>query len=387
MTEIMTSPRSESAVDAPPPAAGARVPALDGVRGLAIMLVVFHHALSSNADESGGRLRRVISNAAHEGYLGVDLFFALSGYLITSILLRTRGTPGYFKNFMMRRVLRIMPLYYLFIFVFFAVLPRLFPREPELTKLPSQWLWYVTYLPNVKIFLQGNWDALWTEHTWSLAIEEQFYLLWPGVVLLLSRRALIVACSAGALLSLALRALIVLHGGGRAAAFVLMPAHMDGLLFGAIVAAIEAGGSLAPYRRTFALTAVLAFLFLVMLPRLGLGYDLTHFAAAVTVWSALFAAVIGFLVASSPRSLVAKALTIAPLRSLGTYSYGIYLIHQPLFRVMRPAVHALHVSPWLKGMLMLGGVGGLSLVLAALTYHGFEVHFLRLKRWFEPKRV
>ena len=165
-----------------------RLSALDGVRAIAILLVIAHHAVAFVGEGSTG-LERAVGAIAREGWIGVDLFLVLSGYLITGILLKTKSSKGYYRRFMMRRVLRIFPAYYVFVVVFFILLPRLFPDHPDLAMLPGQQAWYWSYLANVRIFLNGHWSALYVEHAWSLAIEEQFYLLWPWIVLQSSRRA------------------------------------------------------------------------------------------------------------------------------------------------------------------------------------------------------
>ncbi|HET9930640.1 MAG TPA: acyltransferase, partial [Polyangiaceae bacterium] len=140
-----------------------RIPALDGVRGLALLLVVLYHVIVFGKVEAVSLPERLLERVAVQGWVGVDLFFVLSGYLITGILRKTRGTEHYYRNFMMRRVLRIFPLYYLFIAVFFLVLPALFPAHHELQRLPPLQAWYWLYVPNVRIFLQGDWYAHYTE--------------------------------------------------------------------------------------------------------------------------------------------------------------------------------------------------------------------------------
>jgi peptidoglycan/LPS O-acetylase OafA/YrhL len=110
---------------------------LDGIRAIAILLVILHHSVGFNPGVPMSPLEQVIGDAGSEGWIGVDLFFVLSGYLITGILLRTKGSSGYFRDFMARRILRIFPAYYLFLFVMFVALPRMFPAHPELAKLPG----------------------------------------------------------------------------------------------------------------------------------------------------------------------------------------------------------------------------------------------------------
>jgi peptidoglycan/LPS O-acetylase OafA/YrhL len=359
-----------------------RIAALDGVRALAILIVIFHHAVGFTGVPPASGAERVIDALAQQAWMGVDLFFTLSGFLITGILLRTKGTDGYYRNFMMRRVLRIFPLYYLFILVFFVILPRLFPAQPDLARLPAQQAWYWLYLPNVRIYLNGNWYATFVEHAWSLSIEEQFYLVWPLVVALLSRRNLVRFCLVAIPLSLTLRVLIVLHGGDHAAAFVLTPAHLDGLLLGAMLAAYEPQGTHA--RPRFVALTVAGVAFVALTPRLGVSYAIAHYALSVTGWSLACVGFVGLAITSPPTSLLTRILTLRPLAAIGTYSYGVYLVHQPLMRALVPRVNAVTGSP-LRHWTLLAIVGGaLSFAIAWVTYHAFERRFLALKRYFEP---
>jgi peptidoglycan/LPS O-acetylase OafA/YrhL len=363
-----------------------RIAALDGVRGLAILVVLFHHAVVFCGLAPSSGAERLVDAVAHQGWMGVDLFFTLSGFLITGILLRTKGRDGYFRNFLMRRVLRIFPLYYFFILVFFVILPRVFPAQPELARLPAQQAWYWLYLPNVRIYLNGDWYATFVEHAWSLSIEEQFYLVWPIVVALLSRRNLVRLCLVAIPLSLALRVFIVRQGGDHAAAFVLTPAHLDGLLLGAMLAAFEprVGADRERSRPLFVGLTVAGIAFVALVPRLGVSYALAHYALSVTGWSVACVGFVGIAITSPPSSLVMRVLTARPLAVIGTYSYGVYLVHQPLMRALVPRLNAMTGSA-LRHWAVLGLVGGvLSLGIAWLTYHAFERRFLSLKRYFEP---
>jgi len=156
------------------------VPALDGLRGLAILLVLARH--TANELQPGRGLDVAVKRVLQVGWSGVDLFFVLSGFLITGILLDARGGRHYFRNFYMRRSLRIFPVYYGSLFVTFAVLP-FFVATPLFAVLQRNQLWYWTYLVNVLSPLTGGTGTPYnTAHLWSLAVEEQFYLLWPAVV-------------------------------------------------------------------------------------------------------------------------------------------------------------------------------------------------------------
>ena len=162
------------------------IPGLDGVRGVAIIWVVLHNAMDRPWIVSGP-LFHGVALFAHLGWIGVQLFFALSGLLITASLLDSQGSPHYFRNFYVKRALRILPLYYGVLLVVLVVLPRL-GALAQIDQTVRQWpLW---------LFV-NNWTPsvpLGFAHFWSLAVEEQFYLIWPFLVWRLAPRHLVIAC-------------------------------------------------------------------------------------------------------------------------------------------------------------------------------------------------
>src|SRR5689334_3654448 len=181
------------------PASGQHVPALDGLRGVAILSVMlFHYVTASGFGEDAWVTRKIIG-ACGCLWTGVDIFFVLSGFLITGILLRAKGSPGYFVNFYMRRLLRIFPLYYGALVVIFLIVPHLVHDVTPGVKriLDSQaWMWgysqdFAISYHNADYF---DVDWMWVGHFWSLGVEEHFYLVWPLLVFALAPRALTATC-------------------------------------------------------------------------------------------------------------------------------------------------------------------------------------------------
>ena len=162
--------------------------ALDGVRGFAILAVTIYRIckeLAPNSHPVVAFIQRITS----PGMRGVDLFFVLSGFLITGILLYSKGRPNYFRNFMVRRALRIFPLYFLSLFLGLWIIPSVFSTHVfDMPRAEQFYLW--TYTSNIRMSWLNGWCFGPFDHFWSLAVEEHFYLVWPAVVLFLSVRGL-----------------------------------------------------------------------------------------------------------------------------------------------------------------------------------------------------
>src|SRR2546426_3790254 len=176
------------------PARGDHMPALDGLRGFAMLLVFLNHAIALPLEPATTRIDAAVHVIAYgAGWTAIDLFFVLSGFLITGILLDTQGQPRWWPNFVVRRVLRIFPLYFGALTVLFVLLPRLVHwSEPQFDTLQANQTWYWTYTVNLLTALtHGRGTPLGTAHFWSLSIEEQFYLIWPLIVWACKPRALL----------------------------------------------------------------------------------------------------------------------------------------------------------------------------------------------------
>jgi peptidoglycan/LPS O-acetylase OafA/YrhL len=367
-------------------AAARTIPALDGVRGLAILLVLGHNL---NPFVGGGAVERMVELAANFGWVGVQLFFVLSGYLITGILLDTRTAPGYYRGFFGRRVLRIFPLYYAVLVVALVILPALGLAPPRLLEDRAHWIWLWTYLVN------------WTEpfgagvaafpHFWSLAVEEQFYLVWPFVVRRATPRRVLHVAIALAVIALASRIGLRIADFNEQGPYMFTICRMDALGLGAAVAAavrIPALHARIVDRRRGILGGA-AVLFVAGLLATH-GYPRTNLVgqtAGYTLLALTFAALVLAVVLDDERGRgrVGAALQNPVLRSFGKYSYAIYLFHQPLNQMIgEPLLGSIQPGGvgLGAGLIYIAGVTAASYALALASYHGYEKHFLALKRWF-----
>lgn len=364
------------------------LPALDGVRGLAALLVlVFHSVLyCPRATTTFGE--RLWYLTASFGWFGVDLFFVLSGFLITGILLATRGTENFFRNFYLRRALRILPLFYGSLVAFFFVFRFVTKDTNGFAWLYERQAWFWTYTQNW-VFVSDHWPAPnLLAHFWSLAVEEQFYLFWPLVVFLVSSRALKWVCVGCIMVSVLVRlgatffhlSDVALHFR----AYFPTPARLDGLCLGGLMAIFwREGGRNFPsrlVRRSLLAAAFGLVLFMVLffMRKLWLKEIFQYTLLAVFFAGVIIAAL------CVPR---AKALfSWPPLRQVGKVSYGIYVYHAAIMIPLSLVWQKWHWGPFswplVRQLAFLVTTSTLALSAAWLSWNLYEKRFVRLRHHF-----
>jgi peptidoglycan/LPS O-acetylase OafA/YrhL len=366
------------------------LPSLDGIRALALLMVMAHNAILVDPGPLGP-VGRLVYKALDTGWVGVTLFFALSGFLITRILLDTREEPGAWRHFMVRRTLRIFPLYYLTLALFFIVLPVL-GLQPDSAAMdaPHQW-WLWTYTVN---WSKPEWSGSATfPHFWSLAVEEQFYLVWPLFMLnVRTPRQAGVVCLVTAAICLVCRIKWGLMPGHEEQVYDWTTTRMDALALGGLGAVLlRSPASLAWLRQhgakvgwSLLLVFVVAGLYTKAYPRTSVrGMLVGHTVFSVVfAWCVTWAALLDM---DGVRTWWHRALHWAPLRHIGVVSYGMYVIHKPLHNL--GSAHALAWLNWPAatlggGLVHLAGLVGVTYLLARLSYRFIELPFLRLKdKW------
>jgi peptidoglycan/LPS O-acetylase OafA/YrhL len=395
LQDLATSPSDQEN-----PGGFAHVPALDGIRGIAILLVLFHHLFWANG-HSGSPFFDLISQIRGSTYVGVNLFFVLSGFLITGILLDTLTVPHYFKIFYARRALRIFPLYYGVLFVL-LLLTR------PLHFVWSGWQYYsLTYTSNL---------ALWRSHTplnlgffninhfWSLQVEEQFYLLWPLVVYRVRRPETLVRISlAGCAVVLGIRIFLFAmrtHPGFDNVYLPYSPTFscVDNILFGCGLCALLRTRWRSNTLRFAPHVAAASSAILIFAAILNHGLD---WIEPVSPLMRAFIPTLGFsLIGIACSALVAIVLQPGAtqtlfrnriLRFFGKYSYGIYVFHYSIAGLLQVPMRSfldthLH-SKVLSVITEAVTAGVLSVLVALLSYHLYEIQFLRLKRFFAYNRT
>jgi peptidoglycan/LPS O-acetylase OafA/YrhL len=338
-----------------------KIPQLDGVRGIAIILVML---VNTSEKYPSLHLQRIVGN----GWMGVDLFFALSGFLITGILLDTKHDPGYFRNFYARRVLRILPLYYSVLVFMFAVVPLLRPADGHtIFEKSSPWWAYPLFLQNFLIALPTQ-AAGPLGASWSLAIEEQFYLIWPLAVLFCSTATLRRIAIIMIIFSAPLTFYLSWH---HVLIYSNIFCRQVGLMAGALVVLVTRPPEFVGARYVkHAWAAFLGALTLVFVSEaMGtrwLSFSLVALASASFIFLALY----------SEQKWLQAILRNRFLMFTGTISYGLYLLH----KIPGDLAQSFHLDR--HPFLLLPCIFVASYALAALSWVLLEKPFLRLKRFF-----
>ncbi|SMF13437.1 Peptidoglycan/LPS O-acetylase OafA/YrhL, contains acyltransferase and SGNH-hydrolase domains [Alteromonadaceae bacterium Bs31] len=360
------------------------LPALDGIRGMAILLVMIHHIFE--VFDKSNPVEKFIVHFSDIGWSGVDLFFCLSGFLITGILLDSKGEKKSLKRFYYRRSLRIFPLYYISLLVIFVIYPS-FAEVDYAHSMEKQW-WYWAYLVNVLISIPGEVHHVAT-HFWSLAVEEQFYLIWPFVVFSLNSRRLLICSIILIVLAPLIRWIFIEAQLDKSMPYVLTISRMDSLIFGALAAQIVRHTS---YLKAFSrhssyllLAGACAFVAIVVIQGSFARQPLMLTAGLTTL--AFFFACSILAVANNNYPLATKLLCNQVLIFFGKVSYAMYIFHGVIIATLASLLFTNDA-----GAQKIFGLSGLPkmviftlLVVAAssfaawLSWQILEKHFLKLK--------
>ncbi len=325
---------------------------LDGLRAFAILPVLYTHFW--NEDN-------------WLGSAGVFLFFVLSGYLITGLLLRSRSKQSALKNFYLRRTLRIMPIYYVTLGLAWLIrLPGIRPT----------FLWHFFYLSNVWFTLKNSWSPWYTAHLWTLSVEEQFYFVWPFLILFLPFKLIKPVVWSTIIAAIIYQLAAAWFGINELGAAVLLFASLDKLGLGALLALQEAGLGFPRWLTKAGWVTFVAILGLEVLPinhSLVWAYVLRTELLVVTCAALIAAASSGI---SGPAGAILNSRIV---RYVGRISYGIYLFHLFLYGVTMAVLARLGLRTLAPGPDCFILMSSMSIAAAAVSWHFFEQPLNHLK--------
>lgn len=354
-----------------------RIIALDGLRGCAVLSVLAYHFVYVQITAPIGSLFYYFRAPLKLAWSGVDLFFVLSGFLITDILIKEKGSPRYFRAFYARRITRIFPVYFLVLVTFYGARATL-PNDLPILADPKPWWSYVLFIQNIAMWLDGNGGALWLGPTWSLAVEEQFYLIVPLIVLWLPRRTAIAA-----LIFLAAMAPVLRYLNPGPTAFMVTAFRTDSLLFGSLLAyAMQSGRFVRACRERirviYGLLGVACAMTILMMARRE-WFEPFDFTLLSTAFLMLILAV-----QIDQDGLLARALRAKLLLWFGAMSYAIYMFHEAVLGLTKYIFLGMH-SAGFDGPASIAVTAlafALTCALAALSARYFEGPIRRFgQRW------
>ncbi len=338
---------------------------LDGIRALAALMVMFGHYFTTHKLE-GNTINNLLQQVFSFSQAGVTIFFILSGFLITRILINTKDHKDYFKYFYMRRLLRIFPLYYLFLILYYFALPLLLHQNYASF---NQQIWYWLYLQNISdTFVLG---ASGPAHFWSLAVEEQFYLFWPIIIFLIPNKKIGKLAIATFLLANILR-IIMLFQGYKVYYFTF--ARMDELAMGALLA------YLFMYKPKLLkshhlLIAFIVSLTLMIAVRIAMpGNNILWIQAIkyplISIPALFF---IAYIISTKKNTILHHILNTNFLKQSGRISYGLYVFHPLCFLLVDH-----YFSDTYKPLHFTLAFGS-TFIISFLSFNYFETRFTKLK--------
>jgi peptidoglycan/LPS O-acetylase OafA/YrhL len=339
---------------------------LDGLRAVAVTLVLYAHFFATDG--------------SYWGHIGVRLFFVLSGFLITRLLLDAREAAEFepaaaLKSFYIRRALRIFPPY--FVMLGFVWLANLEESRRVL-------VWHGLYLSNFWYALRNEWTPWVLCHTWSLSIEEQFYVIWPLIILLAPRRSIDRICIGVIVFSLAFRLYWPVTGTPSLARDLLPPASMDALACGALLATWRARTTLTPVwmRMSWLPLAVASLILLWLRPvSLPMTQDWARWIALEVLPLVPLVMIVNYC-ATGLGGYAGRLAESPPLTALGRISYGVYLFHALVLAMVVKAQPWIPVNVSEQGMgrFLIAGTG--TLIVATISWVVLEKRINALKSFF-----
>ncbi len=335
------------------------------------------------------------------GWIGVDLFFVLSGFLITRILLNTKKSKGYFFNFYMKRTLRIFPLY--FLFVLGCILLVVFFDIERLNPIKDYWGYFITYTPNLLFYkLNGFVPKFAMGHLWSLAIEEHFYLIWPLMVYLFNQKNLIVLAIIAIVGSCVLGLFMLAEEHSWMVVYTFTFTRLSTIMLGALLAVLLGNYKsiveklVIPVFLISGIVIVGFYLKLYFIDHIEFNFFLFHPSTSIIrsnslillVFAIFFVSILCFCLG---KNIFSKMLSLKPFVLLGKYSYGIYVFHFPVYFLLRNDIGQVVGTPFnvpLLGSVLVSVISVMiTLSISVLIYHVFEKRFLDLKKRFNASNA
>jgi peptidoglycan/LPS O-acetylase OafA/YrhL len=373
------------------PESSRRIPELDGIRGIAILLILVYHYFNNLILPNASALNNLLTRLTATTWTGVDLFFVLSGFLIGGILLDNQQARHYFQAFYARRISRIFPLYFLWLFMFFTLVwgaPQFISTEPFAALYANSlpWWTYLTFTQNIAMGQWNTWGSYLLADTWSLAVEEQFYLILPVLIRFVPSRWTPHVLIGFIGMAPIARAVISHINPSSLPAYVLMPSRADALMLGVLCAFLMRKNDFVQWigrhqRILYAIEGVLFLGVLILTQSAPFYGDPLAFPQGGYTLFAMFYAGLLLIAVTENHGIITLITRNALVGELGKIAYGVYIFHHGILGFVHGFL--LHKVPRLENgldLLITAVALVLTLLLAWVSWNQFEKHILALGR-------
>jgi len=363
-----------------------RIPELDGLRGIAILMVLVGHILQQAERLSGQNFPGWIKTIIDMNWAGVELFFVLSGFLITSILLQIKNKPNYFTNFYARRILRIFPVYYVVLTIIFII--YFVTKRADIITILQTSMWFYTYAHNW-LFVSNVAPGLYFAHLWSLAIEEQFYLIWPLVVFRIETKQIFSLGAIAIFVAILFRIGAILLSTEYLNTFPYYSTvtRVDGLMLGAILAAGFQTGLEKQLSKDalkiLILASALVSISIAFQPESPLWNNTVMLTAGISGVALLSASLVIIAVAWNEAHFMRRFLRHPSLVFFGKYSYGLYLFLWPVTSWIIDVLSKTNSVNPINWLVFSSACFMITVVLALISWKLVEQPILKFKHYFE----
>ncbi len=367
----------------------ARIEELDGLRGIAILIVMMFHTMLFGPNQAIGTFSQNAIKIVEFGWSGVDLFFTLSGFLIASILFSERNQPHFIRHFFIKRFFRIFPPFLLIFGIIFLLGMLLISQgETILSYVIDHHFYFLTMTHNfLHTMHPDGWypGAEFTGHLWSLAVEVQFYLVAPILLSKLSARNILILSAAIVVSCMLIRFIMWQYELNAFAVYTNTISRIDSIFWGVIVASIVALKPKEKHVNTFILVSTLAFFIFFAFSLFTSGHFLPEIEIVsiygFSLVSAFYASLLLYTVTKGgAASTTFRLLKLSALKKLGKYSFMMYLFHQPLLVVFHEPAIALLGKSVVGQLIYFPFILTVSFLFSALSWKFIEGPCLRYAR-------
>ena len=360
--------------------------ALDGLRGIAIIAVILCHGSILGPNQTESSFAHAVLAVFDFGWAGVDLFFVLSGFLITEIILSTRKNEGWMKSFFIKRVFRILPIYFLFLILLLALSVTALTERNDFAFLREHQPYFWLMAQNFLTLINMDWppSLFYSGHLWTLAVEWQFYMIWPFIAGRYSHKTIMVICFLVIVIAIISRMILWQQNVHISVIYTITLTRMDSIAIGALVAVLLRSNIersiLKKASHTFVFIGIVFILGTFFFYGRASYYIPVMYTIGYTVLALCFAGLVIQAVITTEQTTLRTLLSNRLLTTIGKYSYAMYIVHLPLMSYFGNFEMAFAGSAFYGQLVYLPAMFLVTLLIASASWKIIEAPALSFAR-------